>query len=135
MTTNDFNGDGHLDVLSWRSRFTMARGRGDGTFDLVPFTPLSGWTSGLLLAIDSADVDGDGAVDVVVAALDQTAVTYSVGIIRGKGNGDFADPVWYRVFVSESDGPGDLLLSDFDGDGRAEVIWKTKNSVAIFHVE
>ncbi len=71
----DGDGDGHADVVFADVGPVVARGRGDGTFaDGVQF-PLSG-EGGHIVAMGVADMDLDGAPDLVVASFDYTVAVF-----------------------------------------------------------
>jgi len=64
-----------------------------------------------------ADMDGDGHLDLVTAHLHQGAAPQEVcvSLNTGKGSG------WGKVVVSER-GSHDILVADFNGDGRPDIL-------------
>ncbi len=64
-------------------------------------------------AVAAADLDGDGAVDLVVSNYG----AHSVSVLRGRGDGTFAAPVEYGPV----DTPRGVTLGDFDGDGDLDM--------------
>jgi hypothetical protein len=86
----DFDGDAHLDLavandLSGDPGVSVLPGNGNGTFGAAVDYPVR---SGLRdLAV--ADVDLDGAADLVVAGY---GYPLSVGVLRGRGDGTFHPP-------------------------------------------
>ena len=107
FATGDFNGDGNADlaIATITTSLTLRLGRGDGTFD--PYVLIPG---GVLTAdVRAIDVDGDTFLDLV-------AVGVGTVVLRGKGNGTFQPA---RVYES---GNGKLVVGDFDGDGRTEIV-------------
>jgi hypothetical protein len=68
-------------------------------------------------AVELADMDGDGDLDLVTSNLvDQEFSTVSVS--KNNGDGTFAPPVNYPVGPN----PTDLRLADFNGDGKPDVV-------------
>ncbi|MCH2585218.1 MAG: CotH kinase family protein, partial [Planctomycetes bacterium] len=82
---------------------------GDGTFEApVHFEFGSG-----LRGISTGDVDGDGDVDVLVAA------DFSVHLLRNDGQGNLAAP---REVFDQAWRPENLVFSDMDGDGQEDIL-------------
>jgi hypothetical protein len=108
LAAGDVDRDGHVDVAvteATSDTVTILFGAGDGTF--VGTTSLApGNNPGRLSVVD---VDGDSFLDVVTSADGKLAV------FLGHGDGTF-DPV--RHFLPPE---SDLLVADFDGDGRPDV--------------
>ena len=82
LARGDLNRDGHVDlVLRSETEMVFLFGRGDGTFDQVNrFLPNAAGGK----ALDIADVDGDGKLDIVY-----TNATARVSIMFGDGAGHF----------------------------------------------
>jgi len=70
-------------------------------------------TGDLPYAVESADLDGDGATDVVIP----NTISDDVTVLLGTGDGTFAPP---RTFPG-GDGPRTAVTADFDEDGRVDV--------------
>ncbi len=101
MLVNDGTGN-----ASGTNGLYLAAGKGDGTFTgikLLDSSIISG------SAVASADVNGDGKLDVVVLG------TGTLNVYLNQGSGNFASPI---VIELPSDlFPSGLLIKDLDGDG------------------
>ena len=114
------NGDGILDALTTslgEPYVTVLYGQGDGRFARMANLDMPAGSQ--LLGIAARDLDGDGAVDLVVS--DHPG--RRIGVFYGLGGGRFAAPVLHvvglsPVFVSigdvSSDGFLDLVVSNLD---------------------
>jgi len=119
----DLNKDGKLDlaVTVYYVNGTgvyVALGNGDGTFQtLAPFaSSLQDYTydSPYTSFITSADVDGDTNPDLVYTNSEYG----TVGVIFGKGDGTFYDPVEYPA----GGYAWGLAIADVNSDGKPDVI-------------
>jgi FG-GAP-like repeat/HYR domain len=115
VAVGDFNKDGRPDVATANgsdASFSILLGDADGTFAAAATTPL-GVSPG---SIATADFDGDGNLDLVLAApaADQAIVYW------GTGTGTGFDAT--RTIVATASTPTDAIGSDLDGDGRADLI-------------
>jgi hypothetical protein len=124
----DVNGDGIPDLAvanrcgvfagcSLNGGVGVLLGNGDGSFQAaVSYAGSIGPTSVVL-----ADVNGDGAPDIVVAApctLDDCSVG-SVGVVLGRGDGTFEQAISY---TSTGLGTSAVAVADVDGDGAQDLI-------------
>jgi hypothetical protein len=103
----DFNGDGNADVVSGRQ---VLLSNGDGTLREagdVGFDPYF-WTV--------ADFDGDGNLDLAGSTFHGAG--FSVGILRGKGDGTFQTP----QFFAGGANAGPLSAADVSGDGVLDLV-------------
>ncbi len=85
-------------------------GGGDGTFDAGPVTPT---IAGAKL-LDTADIDGDGLIDVGVVAPGEIAFHYGVD------DGGLSPPT--GVIQDASRTFSDITLADLDGDGNVDCL-------------
>lgn len=121
ITAGDFNGDGVLDVAAvhWVNNTSPAElgvilGNGDGTFGLPATQDMSlptafpEWT-----AIETADLNGDGYLDLVMACgAGQIVYTFF-----GEGDGTFDTPREYPLTGDSLD----IAVADFNGDNKPDV--------------
>ena len=138
----DFNGDGHLDlaVLNFcgptivscapqtggplPSALLVLLGNGDGTFSASPSSPATGASSSAMAA---ADLNSDGAIDLVVANQNDTTMT----VLMGNGDGTFTPT---QSGVATGVGSSALAIGDFNGDGKLDIAVANvfNNTVSIF---
>ena len=110
LAVADLNADGMLDVVVagvHESRHSLFFGRGDGT--LVPAPFISGYfpTRGLF----ASDLDTDGNQDLVLPCAD------AIAVMKGNGDGSFG-PRSVRLRAV----PAGVVLTDFDGDARLDLV-------------
>jgi hypothetical protein len=114
----DVDGDGDTDVLS------VSYGEGKVVWLDNTAGNGSAWTMRTITtaapaayAVDAADVDGDGDVDVLSAALANSEVAWYENLA---GNGS----TWTsRIITTGGLGPFAVLTSDLDGDGDRDVVY------------
>jgi hypothetical protein len=122
----DFDADGDLDLATSNnggddiSTFadestTVLLNKGNGTFGPITTYPgeainyyLSEW------AIEAADIDADGHIDLVVS----NYIGNDAGVYYGRGDGSF-DPQQVRYGLQN--GAQDMTVADFNGDGLADI--------------
>ncbi|GAB6040704.1 hypothetical protein JCM17961_13780 [Endothiovibrio diazotrophicus] len=116
--SGDFNGDGHPDVVSgeqvpfYDGPSTVSLLLGDGQGGLAA---AGSWPVGTaLLDLASADLDGDGHLDLVAANRDSSDLT----LLFGDGGGAFPD----RITLPTEGTPRAVTTADLDGDGHGELI-------------
>lgn len=117
IAAGDFNGDGVLDLATSVSaiangHMSVFLGNGDGTFR----TPVQYTAGQLPQSIASADINGDGRLDIVV-----TNEVYSgsgVSVFIGDGDGTFQPAVGYGVGQL----PYAIAVTDLNGDGIQDLV-------------
>ena len=102
----DFNGDGHLDIVT--NNYTVLMGNGDGTFRPPTIYSANSNSYGVV----TGDFNGDGKPDFATAGLDG-----NVGVWINDGAGKFKQPLLYPTGGS----PRSLVTGDFNGDGIADI--------------
>ncbi len=115
VTSADVNGDGKADLIvanqiSNSNNISVLLNKGDGTFD--PKVDYA--TAGYAYSVISADVNGDGKADLIVANF--TANTISVLLNKGDGTFDF------KVDYATGNYPYSLTSEDVNGDGKVDLI-------------
>src|SRR5579862_1476928 len=83
-------------------------------------------------AIATADFNGDGNLDLVVAGGTGTPQNWSYTILLGNGDGSFQSPVFYQQAVASVIGPGSITVADFNKDHKPDLaIGAGNQSVAV----
>jgi hypothetical protein len=67
--------------------------------------------------LETGDLDGDQALDLVVSTPDDASGMTTVDLLQGAGTGSFA-----LVNQVTTSAPGETVVSDFDGDGTADIV-------------
>ncbi len=112
----DFNGDGHLDIVT--NNYTVSMGNGDGTFR----APAIYTYSSNSYAVVTGDFNGDGKPDFATAGIDG-----NIDVWLNKGDGTFQPP----VLVPTGTAPRDLAVGDFNNDGIADIAMVSRQGEAL----
>lgn len=116
LAIGDFNHDEKLDIVTSSPNegyVSVLIGNGDGTFGAPTNLP-AGYNPESIVA---ADFNGDGRLDFVVAN-NNDALTNSVSVFLGNGDGTFQPYVQYSV----GEEPQYMAIGDLDGDGILDLI-------------
>ena len=131
LVTGDFGGDGRADLAvagadpSGRGAVEVLLGAGAGTFRAAP--PIS--TGGLTPhALVTGDFNGDGRADLAVAGFSSSSGRGAVEVLPGAGDGTFRAPSPISTGLFS---PSALATSDFNGDGRSDLVSTTPLQVTL----
>ena len=124
----DMNHDDHLDVVvvkPWTSgpltgEVGVFLGDGHGAFGNEIKSPTSATNNGVDFAL--ADLNGDGNLDVAVAA--GVTTDNSVQVLLGNGDGAFGTGTYYASGTNVAK----VAVGDFDGDGAPDLATANVNS-------
>lgn len=129
LVVRDFNSDGYLDfAVTNRSPDTLwvALGDGSGNFPSVTEQPVD--TSPEY--IDTADLNNDGVLDLVVCPHNFGGAPDRIAILLGDGVGGFVlQPPLVSSFIGGFRG---LDLGDVDGDGNVDLMYGGSSSPCLF---
>jgi hypothetical protein len=119
IATADVNGDGKVDLLvtnedpNTGNTVSVFLGNGDGTFQ-APQTYATGSNPH---GIATADVNGDGKPDLLVANLNVGGPS-AVSVLLGNGDGTFQAQKFYAAGA----GPDGIAVADVNGDGKPDLL-------------
>jgi uncharacterized repeat protein (TIGR01451 family) len=114
LLVRDFDQDGMPDVLlveGVERRVAFFRGRGDGTLAAAVYSGTTDQGDSL----QTADLDGDGKLDIVVNNIAQQ----SLSVLNGVGNGTFGTATIIAGAGADNE---DLVLFDIDKANRADIV-------------
>jgi len=80
--------------------------------------------------IATADLNGDGNLDLIVTGSAPTSMNWSYTVLLGNGDGSFKPPVLYQQSVPGG-GTLPIVMADFNGDGKADMAVPIGTSVAV----
>lgn len=114
VVSGDFNGDGHVDFAvanGGTNDIWIYLGNGDNTFQVPRLLQLKKGETPICLA--TADLRGNGTLDLVVAEYDSS----TIAVLLGNGDGTFANEQIYSL----PQAPAAIAIDDFNHDGRPDV--------------
>lgn len=129
VAVGDLNGDGHPDLVvanqcgasnnCWSGTVGVLLGNGDGTFQAVATYASGGQT---LMSVATADVSGDGKLDVIVADqcdFSADCGTGLIGILVGNGDGTLQTVQNYTAGARATES---VVVKDLNGDGKLDLV-------------
>lgn len=114
LALGDFDADTQLDIaVTFVHRDVVNFIKGAGTGELA--SPIEFATGREPSALASADVNGDGRLDLIT-----TDTTHHVEVMLGTPNGMFRAPRGIHSFWNNDGRPLELAIGDIDGDGQLD---------------
>lgn len=82
--------------------------------------------------IATADLNGDGNLDLVVEGQDPTSQNWSYMVLLGNGDGSFQAPVLYQQSAQETELTYPIVIADFNNDHKPDLAFaQGKQTVAV----
>ena len=129
VAVGDFTGDGRISIVTADNGFgdvapgdiSFLRGNGNGTFQ-EPVSLNVGPAGAIARSLAVADLTGTGKLDIVAA---NYGTGGGVSVVLGNGNGTFRNAVTYPATSEMDSSVGQVVLGDFNGDGRPDIAVET----------
>jgi hypothetical protein len=129
IAVGDLNGDGRIDIA-----LSPAEGSGHLSWFEAPLDPTSpNWIEHILEpnydhahALDIADMDGNGHLDIIVAKMHQATAPQEIAVYLNQGCGK----LWQKYVVATS-GSHNIVLFDVDNNGKIDIFganWNNNSS-------
>ena len=117
----DLDGDGDLDILVGDSFFgspgiSVLKNNGDQTFAAPVYYPVP--LQEVVGEVALSDFDGDGDLDAFATIRGSFDQMTKIKVWRNNGDGTFAAPIEFPT----GQGPAGIVIADFTGDGKPDVI-------------
>ena len=125
----DLDKDGDADVITLANSsaaVTVHDNPGNGAFQVLPRYEVASLSD----AVESADIDHDGDIDIVVnGEVDIASVDPIVKILKNNGNGTFAPATDYTPARNFAD----MKLRDINGDGFVDLVFAPDGNYPSYH--
>src|SRR4029453_8708583 len=125
----DLDKDSHGDVITVANSsaaITVHKNLGNGSFRVLPRYEVASLSD----AVESADIDKDGDIDIVVnGELDIASNDPLLKILKNNGNGTFAPAIDYTPTRNFAD----MKLRDINGDGFVDLIFAPDGIYPPYH--
>jgi uncharacterized protein (TIGR03437 family) len=137
VITGDFNRDGNLDLLgtcTLTPTIFVLPGKGDGTFGTTilssaPMAIVSGFLENFVQPLTTADINGDGILDLALIIQTSASVTLSskgaIGqtvVMTGNGDATFGHAVTLSNIAPSGTETFAVQLVDVNSDGRPDIV-------------
>jgi hypothetical protein len=130
LVVGDFNSDGNLDLaVDDNSGISVLLGNGDGTFQ-TPYNVVPGSSGYTGAGLATADLNGDAILDLVSGGPGGFTMEAFGAVYLGNGDGTFGSPIPFMVGYQANE----ILLGDFNGDGKVDVVIPQGNSGAYISI-